>query len=119
MTRHHRIDYLEFSVTDMQAAQAFYRTAFGWEFTDYGESYAGIRGDRDGNEAGGFLLADRVVPGGPLVILFSDDLEASRQAVLDAGGRITAEPYDFPGGRRFHFSDPSGNQLAVWTETAD
>lgn len=111
--QHHAIDYIEFTVDDMAKAQAFYRGAFGWEFTDYGPGYAGIRGSH--GEFGGLALGEPK-PGGPLVILFSTDLEASRLAVDKAGGTITKPPFEFPGGRRFHFEDPSGNELAVWAE---
>ena len=111
---HHAIDYIEIPVTDMAAAQAFYGAAFGWQFNDYGPGYAGIRGL--GREVGGLRLDEAVARGGPLVILFSTDLEASVAAVLAAGGSITTEPFAFPGGRRFQFTDPAGNQLAVWAE---
>ena len=111
---HHAIDYLEFSVTDLDAAKQFYSAAFGWRFTDYGPGYCGIQGD--GREVGGFALASTVTRGGPLVILFSNDLEASLDAVRAAGGRVVKEPFTFPGGRRFEFLDPSGNALAVWSE---
>ncbi len=111
---HHGIDYIEFTVTDMQAAQAFYGKAFGWEFTDYGPDYAGIR--KGDGEMGGFRSDIPVKPGGVLVILYSKDLAASLEAVQAAGGAITTEPFEFPGGRRFHFADPSGNELAVWSE---
>lgn len=110
---HHGIDYIEFSVTDMAAAQRFYAQAFGWEFNDYGPDYAGIR--RGEGEAGGFTVAATVQSGGPLVILYSDDLDVTLARVRAAGGVIAVEPFDFPGGRRFHFRDPSGNELAVWT----
>ncbi len=112
---HHSIDYIEFSVTDMAAAQRFYAAAFGWSFNDYGPDYAGIR--RGDGEAGGLQQTATVTAGGPLVVLYSDDLEASLAAVRAAGGRIVTEPFDFPGGRRFHFADPSGNELAVWATT--
>jgi predicted enzyme related to lactoylglutathione lyase len=118
MERHHRIDYVEFAVTDLVAAKAFYGAAFGWEFTDYGDAYVGIRSRPDGREAGGFTRVDEPHGGGPLVILYSDDIEASVRAVRDAGGTISIEAFDFPGGRRFHFVDPFGNELAVWTETS-
>ena len=114
MPAHHAIDYVEFSVRDLGAAKRFYADAFGWAFTDYGPTYAGIQGA--GREMGGMEQTDEVQPGGPLVILYSDDLEASRAAVLEAGGTLSREPFGFPGGRRFHFLDPSGNELAVWTE---
>ncbi len=110
---HHAIDYIEFSVVDMAVAQRFYTAAFGWTFNDYGPGYAGIVGPQ-GGELGGFAVADTVSRGGPLVVLYSQDLEATLAKVRDAGGTIDKEPFDFPGGRRFHFVDPSGNELAVW-----
>ena len=113
---HHTIDYIEFTVDDMAEAKRFYSAAFGWSFTDYGPDYCGIRraaGQGEG-EVGGMRLDENVVAGGPLVVLFSEDLDASVEAVRDAGGRIVTEPFDFPGGRRFHFQDPAGNELAVW-----
>jgi predicted enzyme related to lactoylglutathione lyase len=115
MHQHHTIDYIEFPVRDMAEAKRFYAAAFGWQFNDYGPDYAGIRrGDGEG-EVGGLRKVDTVQPGGPLIVLYSNDLVASQAAVLAAGGRILVEPFDFPGGRRFEFSDPSGNALAVWT----
>ncbi len=113
--QHHAIDYIEFTVTDMAAAQAFYAAAFGWSFTPYGDEYAGIQG-RD-REVGGLRLDAEVARGGPLVVLFSEDLQATLQQVEAAGGVITTAPFAFPGGRRFHFTDPSGNELAVWAAT--
>lgn len=112
--KHHAIDYIELAVTDMAAAQRFYAAAFGWSFIDYGPGYAGIQGEE--REVGGLRLDAAVRAGGPLVILFSEDLEASVRAVREAGGTVTTEPFSFPGGRRFHFTDPSGNELAVWSE---
>ena len=67
-------------------------------------------------EMGGLALADEVRGGGPLVVLFSADLDATLAAVKAAGGAVVKEPFAFPGGRRFHFADPSGNELAVWSE---
>ncbi len=114
MHTHHAIDYIEFTVLDMAQSQAFYKAAFGWAFTDYGPNYAGIRiGDR---EVGGLEAAEELRTGGPLVILYSNDLLASLAEVRSAGGTVVKEPFDFPGGRRFHFADPSGNELAVWSE---
>ncbi|MCA9581006.1 MAG: VOC family protein [Myxococcales bacterium] len=110
--RHHLIDYIEIYVTDLPSAKAFYGGAFGWTFADYGPAYAGIVGDDQ--EMGGLCAAEEVRPGGPLVVLFSNDLESTLASVRGAGGRITKEIFDFPGGRRFHFADPSGNELAVW-----
>lgn len=118
MHAHHGIDYIEFTVRDLAAAKHFYSAAFGWAFTDYGPDYAGIQGsDR---EPGGLRRSDEVRPdkqsGAPLVVLYSNDLEASLAAVKAAGGKIVSEPLPFPGGRRFHFEDPSGNELAVWSD---
>lgn len=114
---HHAIDYIEFPVADLERAKRFYAEAFGWTFNDYGEQYVGIRrpGGNPEQEAGGFRPVDSVTPGGVLVILYSDDLEASLARVRSAGGEITAEPFSFPGGRRFEFADPDGHVLAVWT----
>lgn len=112
--RHHRIDYIEFQVTEMGASQRFYSEAFGWKFTDYGPEYAGIQGED--REVGGFHQTSPAASAGPLVILYSDDLEATAEAVKRAGGQIVKEIFTFPGGRRFHFADPSGNELAVWSQ---
>ena len=113
MHKHHAVDYVEFTVRNIAEAKSFYGAAFGWSFNDYGPEYAGIRGD-DG-EVGGFHQATHLRLGGPLVVLYSDDLEASLSAVTAAGGTVVQEPFSFPGGRRFHFKDPSGNELAVWS----
>ncbi len=115
---HHSIDYVELPVTDLAAAQAFYAAAFGWEFVPYGPEYAGIRtaAETGQEEAGGLRLAEKsdVSRGGPFVLLFSDDLDATLAGVTAAGGEVVSGPYEFPGGRRFHFLDPSGNELGVW-----
>ena len=111
---HHGINYIEFSVTNMVETKRFYESAFQWQFNDYGPDYAGIR--KNGGEAGGLRLTDEVTSGGPLVILYSNDLEKSLAKVREAGGEITKEPFSFPGGRRFQFHDPSGNELAVWSD---
>ena len=113
---HHAFDYIELGATDLPATRGFYESAFGWVFNEYGPTYAGIRsGDGDG-EVGG--LTTQSAPGtvGPLVLLYSDDLDASVGAVERAGGTITSGPYGFPGGRRFTFLDPGGNELGVWSE---
>ncbi|SHN74063.1 VOC family protein [Cryptosporangium aurantiacum] len=115
--RHHAIDYIEIPATDLEAAKRFYADAFGWQFNDYGPGYAGIRGAGEGSaEVGGLRPETDVRAGGPLVLLYSTDLDASVEAVRKAGGTVVAGPYEFPGGRRFHFTDPSGNELGVWAE---
>ncbi|MEV4901175.1 VOC family protein [Citricoccus sp. NPDC055426] len=112
---HHAIDYVELAAPDLETSTAFYREAFGWSFNDYGPDYAGIRSPDGDGEAGGLTPHATAGSGTPLVILYSEDLEATVAAVRSAGGRVTREPYDFPGGRRFHFTDPGGNELAVWS----
>ncbi len=111
---HHSIDYIEFAVTDMAESKRFFEAALEWTFNDYGPDYAGIQGE--GREMGGFRVDTEVTTGGPLVVLYSNDLNGTLAKVREAGGRIVREPFDFPGGRRFHFHDPSGNELAVWSE---
>jgi hypothetical protein len=113
MSTHHTIDYIEFTVRDLAAAKRFYGSAFDWQFNDYGPEYAGIKGGS--GEVGGMHQSSDARSGGPLVILFSNDLEKSVAAVKSAGGTVVREPYAFPGGRRFNFTDPSGNELAVWS----
>ncbi|MGH3516492.1 MAG: VOC family protein [Haloechinothrix sp.] len=116
--RHHAIDYVELTVTDLEQAKHFYAAAFGWAFNDYGGEYAGIQNPQGGSapEVGGLRLDQDVRPGGPLVLLYSADLDQTLAAVRDSGGRVVNGPYKFPGGRRFHFQDPSGNELGVWAE---
>ncbi|WP_084074277.1 VOC family protein [Demequina sp. NBRC 110052] len=114
---HHGFDYLEIPVLDIDAAVEFYGAAFGWTFTSYGPGYQGIT-TPDGREAGGLSLTGMVKPGGILVVLFSRDLSATRDAVRAAGGIITRDIFEFPGGYRFHFTEPSGHELGVWSFNA-
>lgn len=113
---HHALDYVELGVTDLAATRRFYEAAFGWQFNDYGPDYAGIRAPGGEGEVGGLNPGRPAARGGPLLLLFSDDLDATVTAVREAGGEVLEEPYPFPGGRRFHFADPSGNELGVWAE---
>ncbi|MFB2551705.1 VOC family protein [Ensifer soli] len=108
-----RIDYIEFNVSSIAASRAFYGAAFGWTFTDYGPDYCEFS---DGRLTGGFTTTAPVGSGGPLVILHADDLEKAEAAVTAAGGRIVTPIFAFPGGRRFHFADPDGYELAVWSK---
>ena len=112
MDRHHSIDYIEISVKDVDAARAFYGSAFGWAFNDYGPEYAGIQGD--GSEPGGLRRAEGAEP---LVMLYSDDLQATADAVSAGGGTIVEPIAPYPGGHRFEFTDPDGNRLGVHTES--
>jgi len=111
---HHSIDYIEIGVEDVAAAKTFYASAFDWQFNDYGPGYAGIRRPDGAGEQGGLSGEGPRPRGGPLVLLWSADLDATAEAVVAAGGQIAQGPYAFPGGRRFHFLDPSGNELGVW-----
>lgn len=113
---HHAIDYLELAAPDLVACKAFYQGAFGWRFTDYGPEYAGFTLASGGREMGGVRQGAAGPTGGPLVIVYSEDLDATLAKVQAAGGKITTAPFTFPGGRRFHFQDPAGNELAVWAE---
>ena len=113
---HHSLSYIEFGVKDLARAREFYEAAFGWEFNDYGPAYSGIKAPDGEGEAGGLNPASAPAASGPLVLIFSTDLEATLAAVRDAGGTIVAAPYDYPGGRRFEFTDPSGNRLGVYAE---
>ena len=106
------IDYIEIVVRDVLRAKAFYAGAFGWPFTDYGPDYSSFS---DGRIAGGLTAEGEVRHGGPLVILYADDLPATRARIVAAGGTIVREAFAFPGGWRFHFTDPDGYELAVWS----
>lgn len=108
-----RVDYIEFPATDIAKTKAFYIQAFGWKFTDYGPDYTSFE---DGRISGGFNKERKVAQAGPLVVIYASDLIACEAKVKAAGGKIVKAAFDFPGGRRFHFADPSGNVLAVWSE---
>ena len=107
-----KIDYVELPGGQMPATKAFYGTAFGWTFTDYGPDYAAFSEGVDG----GFQADQDEAVEKSLVILYAHDLEAMAAKVVAAGGVITRAIFSFPGGRRFHFTDPAGNELAVWSE---
>ena len=108
-----RIDYIELPVRDIADSKRFYSSVFGWEFTDYGPEYTSFS---DGRLAGGFFRADTVQPGGALLVIYARDLESLLATVRGNGAEITREIFAFPGGRRFHFRDPSGHELAVWSQ---
>ena len=109
-----KIDYVEFPGTDLAATKRFYGAAFGWTFQDYGPTYAAFEGQ---GTDGGFSGDAAEAPTKPLVILYADDLEGMEARVRAAGGAVSKAIFSFPGGRRFHFTDPSGNELAVWSVT--
>ncbi len=105
------MDYVEFPATDVAATKKFYADVFGWTFTDFGPDYTSFH---DGRLSGGFTTDRKVVAGGPLVVIHATDIAATESRVVAAGGVIVKPTFYFPGGRRFHFTDPSGNELAVW-----
>jgi predicted enzyme related to lactoylglutathione lyase len=114
--QHHHITYIEFSTTDIAQTKKFYGAVFGWTFTDWGPDYIGFHG---AGIDGGFAKRETLdAPGkyAPLVVLYSSDLAATEIAVRMEGGGIVVPTFEFPGGRRFHFSDGVGNVLAVWSE---
>ncbi len=108
-----KIDYVELPGGDLPATKDFYNQAFGWRFTDYGPTYAAF--DESGLD-GGFQADPAEAPAAPLVVIFAKDLEAMLAKVTAAGGLIVKPIFSFPGGRRFHFRDPSGNELAAFSE---
>lgn len=112
----HVIDYVEFAVDDLEQAKAFYAKALGWAFNDYGPDYAGIQDPaRPGQEFGGLNPHPATSRGDGVVALArTADADASLASVLAAGGRITVELNEYPGGRRFMFADPWGNILGVY-----
>ncbi|MCO6386074.1 VOC family protein [Aliihoeflea sp. 40Bstr573] len=108
-----KLDYLEMQAAGsaIDGVKAFYSAAFGWTFTDYGPRYSAFSEGLDGGFDGSAAAEAK-----PLPVLFSADLERTLRLVEDAGAKITRPIFDFPGGRRFHFADPAGNELAVWAE---
>jgi uncharacterized protein len=107
-----KVDYVEFPGAPIDGVKRFYAEAFGWSFTDYGPTYAAFNEGLDGGFDGDAAEASKA----PLVVLYATDLEAMEAKVRTAGGQILRPIYSFPGGRRFHFRDPAGNELAVWGE---
>jgi len=108
-----RIDYIEFPAADIAKTKSFYGSVFGWKFTDYGPNYASFE---DGRLGGGFTKAVKANHAPPLVVMYAKDLDAIKGKIESHGGKITKETFEFPGGRRFHFSDPTGTELAVWSD---
>jgi predicted enzyme related to lactoylglutathione lyase len=112
-----KIYYIEFQASDLEGTKAFFTRVFGWTFTDYGPDYTSFT---DGQLAGGFARSDKrgtLASGGPLVVLLSPGLEETLRRVADHGGKVTRDIFSYPGGRRFHFTEPSGNELSVCSET--
>jgi uncharacterized protein len=118
MLEHEKINYVEFPARNLKATKAFFEAAFGWSFVDYGPDYVAFS---DQGLDGGFFksdLAASTARGSALIVVYSERLEETQSKVERAGGRILKPIYAFPGGRRFHFAEPSGNEFAVWGEPA-
>lgn len=107
------INYIEFKALDLEKTKEFYSRAFRWSFTDYGPDYTAFS---DSGLMGGFERAEGPVSNGALVVLYHQNLDAVKTEVIDCGGEISKDIFSFPGGRRFHFKDPSKNELAVWSD---
>jgi len=112
--RDRRVDYVEFGSTDIAATKHFYTTVFGWTFTDYGPEYTSFD---DGRLTGGFHKVETIGAGGALIVIYAAELERVEAAIRAQECEIVKEIFSFPGGRRFHFADPSGNELAVWSDS--
>ncbi len=116
MHQHEKINYLEFPAKDMDVTKAFFKMAFSWEFVDYGSEYCAFA---NAGINGGFFKADLNVStqkGSALIVFFSEKLEETQSKIEAAGGSIIKAIFTFPGGRRFHFTDPNGNEFAVWSD---
>ena len=115
---HEKLNYVEFAARDLAATKAFFTATFGWQFVDYGPDYSAFAGE---GLDGGFYRADlcgQSAQGGALLVFYSADIAATQAKVFQHGGTIIRPLFDFPGGRRFHFVEPSGNEFAVWSEAA-
>jgi predicted enzyme related to lactoylglutathione lyase len=114
MAKHNEIDLIEFpvkSAEQLKQTKNFFSEVFDWEYTDWGDDYS----DTTDSGASSGVNAD----GGatmPLTVIYSEDLEKTKELVVKHGGKIIVDTYSFPGGRRFHFTEPSGNELAVWSK---
>lgn len=116
MNVHEKMNYVELPATNIEGTKAFFTAVFGWEFTDYGPDYTAFE---DEGLDGGFYQSDLTATtanGSALIVFYSETLEETQAKIEGAGGKIIRPIFSFPGGRRFHFTDPSGNEFAVWSE---
>lgn len=110
------IDYVEIPSRNLAVTKKFFAALFGWSFVDYGPDYASFD---DGRMAGGFFASEKtadVGAGAPLLVFYHGELEKMKTKVVDLGGQVTREIFEFPGGRRFHFREPGGSELAIWSD---
>jgi predicted enzyme related to lactoylglutathione lyase len=116
MNEHEKINYVEFPAREIKATKAFFEEVFGWSFEDFGPDYTAF--SQQGLD-GGFFSSDQVAlteNGSALIIFYSEQLEITESKIINAGGKIIRPIFSFPGGRRFHFTEPSGNEFAVWSD---
>ena len=116
MSEHEKINYLEFPARDIEASKAFFSAVFAWSFVDYGPDYSAFS---DAGIDGGFFRSDLCAStsnGSVLVVFYSENLQQTQAKIAQAGGTVIKPVFPFPGGRRFHFSDPNGNEYAVWSD---
>ena len=115
MSAHEKINYVEYPARDLNATKAFFQSVFDWSFSDYGPEYTAFSG---GGLNGGFYqsaMAASTANGSALIVFYSTNLEGTLEKISAAGGAIIKPIFAFPGGRRFHFCEPSGNEFAVWS----
>ena len=115
---HHKINYIEFHTNDIERSKKFYSTVFGWKFKDWGPDYIDCNATDSGLALGFAKSEAHEAPAkfAPMAVLYSSDLKATEAAIVAAGGSIVVPVFEFPGGRRFHFSDGAGHVLGVWSE---
>jgi len=111
--KNNHITYIEFKTSDLKQTKEFYKKTFDWEFKDYGDTYASFS---ESGVYGGFEQSDKEITNGALVVIYSKDLDFTKKTVVKNGGKISKEIFEFPGGKRFHFIDPTGNELGVWSD---
>jgi predicted enzyme related to lactoylglutathione lyase len=116
MNEHEKINYVEFPAKDIEATKAFFAAVFGWSFVDYGPDYTAF--SNEGIDGGFFKseLTSSTTNGGALIVFYSKELEQTQLKIMNAGGTTIKPIFSFPGGRRFHFGDPNGNEYAVWSD---
>ena len=112
--KNNQINYIEFKAHDLEKIKEFYHTVFGWGFADYGPTYVAFS---DSGLEGGFEKTEEPIVKGALVVLYHKDLRSIQEAIFAAGGSISKEIFSFPGGHRLHFTDPTGNELGIWSDS--
>lgn len=111
--KNNHINYVEFKAKDLEKTKTFYNTIFGWTFTDYGPTYTSFS---ESGLMGGFEKTECEIINGTLIVLYHNDLQFIKNKIIESKGQISKDIFSFPGGHRFHFKDPSGNELAVWSD---